>query len=98
MNIKVSQNPSQRNLHVEGGAPCERVPVFRWNSQADLALVSATKVHETTPQPRNIHDFHGAHVNPVNPHAQHPCMQFQLVGNRFGQLESRIFVGFSRGY
>ena len=50
MNIKVSQNPSQRNsvphdLHVEGGAPCERVPVFRWNSQADLALVSAAKVH-----------------------------------------------------
>lgn len=35
----------------EGGAPCERVPVFRWNSQADLTLVSATNgSHDTTPQ------------------------------------------------
>ena len=75
----------------EGGAPCERVPVFRWNSQADLALVSAMNgTHDTTPQHRSIHDFHGIWRSHLP--------DFKLVGTRFGQPESTILVGLFGGY
>lgn len=75
----------------EGGAPCERVPVFRWNSQADLALVSAMNgTHDTTPQHSSIHDLHGIWRSHLP--------DFNWLAPGLDNQNLQFMVGFFRGY